>query len=109
MNIWKRAYQTSMPRVTLRTIGMCSSPNTGASNIGTTPFLRASIVLQRGDIFSKSFSVWWLQQERVVAAFTMNRPNDERDVAPNWIESKQTVAGARLRDASQPISAAAND
>jgi len=69
----------------------------------------ADEVLHRGDIFSKSFSVWWLQQERVVAAFTMNRPNDERDVAPNWIESKQTVAGARLRDASQPISAAAND
>jgi len=69
----------------------------------------ADEVLHRGDIFSKSFSVWWLQQERVVAAFTMNRPNDERDVAPNWIESKQTVAGAHLRDASQPISAAAND
>jgi NADPH-dependent 2,4-dienoyl-CoA reductase/sulfur reductase-like enzyme len=69
----------------------------------------ADEVVHRGDISSKSFSVWWLQQKRVVAAFTMNRPNDERDVAPNWIESKQTVAGARLRDASQPISAAAND
>jgi len=69
----------------------------------------ADEVVHRGDISSKSFSVWWLQQKRVVAAFTMNRPNDERDVAPNWIESKQTVAGAHLRDASQPISAAAND
>ena len=66
----------------------------------------ADQIVHRGDVSSKSFSVWWLRQERVVAAFTMNRPEDERDVAPKWIETKQSVSGAILKDASRPISAA---
>ena len=71
----------------------------------------ADKVIHRGDILSKSFSVW-LQQEWVVAAFTKNRPNEERDLAPNWTESKR----ARLRrlvvtgrcDVSQKVAAAGN-
>ncbi len=35
----------------------------------------------RGDINSSSFSTWWLKGNRVVAAFTMNRPDAERDEA----------------------------
>ena len=66
----------------------------------------ADQIVHRGDVSSKSFSVWWLRQDRVVAAFTMNRPEDERDVAPKWIETKQSVSGAILKDASRPISAA---
>jgi NADPH-dependent 2,4-dienoyl-CoA reductase/sulfur reductase-like enzyme len=66
----------------------------------------ADHIIHRGDVSSKSFSVWWLRQTRVVAAFTMNRPEDERNVAPNWIETKQSVSGAILKDASRPISAA---
>jgi NADPH-dependent 2,4-dienoyl-CoA reductase/sulfur reductase-like enzyme len=66
----------------------------------------ADQIVHRGDLSSKSFSVWWLRQKRLVAAFTMNRPDEERDVAPKWIEAKQIVSGASLKDASRPISAA---
>jgi 3-phenylpropionate/trans-cinnamate dioxygenase ferredoxin reductase subunit len=44
-------------------------------------------VVHRGDLSSNSFSVWWVHQQRVVAAFTMNHPDEERNVAPKWIES----------------------
>jgi NADPH-dependent 2,4-dienoyl-CoA reductase/sulfur reductase-like enzyme len=63
----------------------------------------ADQVVHRGDVSGKSFSVWWLRQQRVVAAFTMNRPDEERNVAPTWIESGQAVLTAKLADASQPI------
>jgi hypothetical protein len=66
----------------------------------------ADQIVHRGDLSSKSFSVWWLRQKRLVAAFTMNRPDEERDAAPKWIEAKQIVSGASLKDASRPISAA---
>ena len=67
----------------------------------------AEQIIHRGDCSHKSFSVWWLRKKRVVAAFTMNRPDEERDAAPKWIEAKQTVSGAKLEDTSQSISAAA--
>ncbi len=67
----------------------------------------AEQIIHRGDFSGQSFSVWWLRQKRVVAAFTMNRPDEERDLAPKWIESRQTVSAAELEDLSQPISAAA--
>jgi NADPH-dependent 2,4-dienoyl-CoA reductase/sulfur reductase-like enzyme len=35
----------------------------------------------RGDVSSPSFSAWWFKGNRVVAAFVMNRPDDERDAA----------------------------
>jgi NADPH-dependent 2,4-dienoyl-CoA reductase/sulfur reductase-like enzyme len=66
----------------------------------------ADEIVHRGDLSSKSFSVWWLRQKRVVAAFTMNRPEEGREVAPKWIESQQSVSGARLQDSSRPISTA---
>ena len=66
----------------------------------------ADQVVHRGDVSSNSFSVWWLRQKRVVAAFTMNRPEEEREVAPQWIESKHSVSGAMLEDATRPITAA---
>ncbi len=65
----------------------------------------ADQVIHRGDVTSNSFSVWWLHQQWLVAAFTMNRPDEERDVAPKWIESRQRVSAANLADASQPITA----
>jgi NADPH-dependent 2,4-dienoyl-CoA reductase/sulfur reductase-like enzyme len=66
----------------------------------------AEQVVHRGEVSSGSFSFWWLRESRVVAAFTMNRPDEERDVAPRWIESKQTVAASRLEDTSQSVLAA---
>ena len=63
----------------------------------------ADQVVPRGDVSSRSFSVWWLRQQRVVAAFAMNRPDEERNVAPKWIESREKVSTAKLTDVSQPI------
>jgi NADPH-dependent 2,4-dienoyl-CoA reductase/sulfur reductase-like enzyme len=67
----------------------------------------ANETIHRGDVSSNSFSVWWLRQKVVVAAFVMNRPNDERDVAPKWIESKQIVSTENLADAAKSILTAA--
>jgi len=66
----------------------------------------ADKIVHRGDVSSSSFSVWWLRQDRLVAAFTMSRPDEERNAAAKWIESGQTVAPANLVDESQPIMAA---
>jgi NADPH-dependent 2,4-dienoyl-CoA reductase/sulfur reductase-like enzyme len=63
----------------------------------------ADQVVQRGDVSSNSFSTWWLRQQQVVAAFTMNRPDEERETAPKWIEAGQRVSASKLRDSSQPI------
>jgi len=63
--------------------------------------------VHRGDLSSNSFSVWWLRQGTLVAAFTMNRPDEERDAAPKWIESRQRLAAEKLQDASLPLSEAA--
>ena len=64
----------------------------------------ADEVVHRGDLASKRFSVWWLKQKRVVAAFTMNRPDEEREVAPRWIEENRSLSAARLKDSTPPIS-----
>jgi NADPH-dependent 2,4-dienoyl-CoA reductase/sulfur reductase-like enzyme len=66
----------------------------------------AEEIIHRGDLSSNSFSVWWLRQRTVVAVFAMNRPEEERDLAPKWIEFKQRVSAARLEDASHSVSAA---
>jgi NADPH-dependent 2,4-dienoyl-CoA reductase/sulfur reductase-like enzyme len=66
----------------------------------------AEQVVHRGDFSGKSFSAWWLREKRVVAAFTLARPDEEREVAPKWIESKQSVSAARLQETSHSISAA---
>jgi NADPH-dependent 2,4-dienoyl-CoA reductase/sulfur reductase-like enzyme len=64
----------------------------------------ADQVVHRGELSSKSFSVWWLRQKRLVAAFVMGRPDEEREAAPKWIEAKQAVSAAKLESASAPIS-----
>jgi 3-phenylpropionate/trans-cinnamate dioxygenase ferredoxin reductase component len=66
----------------------------------------ADQTIHRGDFSNKSFSVWWLRQKTVVAAFTMNRPDEERDAAAKWIESRQSVSAAKLADASTSIATA---
>jgi 3-phenylpropionate/trans-cinnamate dioxygenase ferredoxin reductase component len=42
----------------------------------------------RGDVHSTSFSAWWLKGNEVVAAFAMNRPDEEREEA-SQLRSKQ--------------------
>ena len=57
----------------------------------------------RGDLASASFSVWWLRQDRVVQAFVMSRPDEEREVAPEWIKNRQAVSAERLADQTRGI------
>jgi 3-phenylpropionate/trans-cinnamate dioxygenase ferredoxin reductase component len=59
----------------------------------------ADEIVHRGDISSNSFSVWWLREKRLVAAFAMNRPDEERDAVPQWIEAGRPVSGASLKSA----------
>jgi NADPH-dependent 2,4-dienoyl-CoA reductase/sulfur reductase-like enzyme len=66
----------------------------------------AEQVVHRGDLSSSSFSVWWLRGSVVMAAFAMNRPDEEREAAPKWIEAGQRVSAAKLADASNSIAAA---
>ena len=56
----------------------------------------ADDILERGDLSSRSFSVWWLRQGRLVAAFIMNRPDEEREAAPRLIESREPVSAGTL-------------
>jgi NADPH-dependent 2,4-dienoyl-CoA reductase/sulfur reductase-like enzyme len=66
----------------------------------------AEQTVHRGDLSSSSFSVWWLRGNVVMAAFAMNRPDEEREAAPKWIEAGQRVSAAKLADASNSIAAA---
>jgi NADPH-dependent 2,4-dienoyl-CoA reductase/sulfur reductase-like enzyme len=63
----------------------------------------ATQTIARGDLSSSSFSIWWLKQDCLIAAFVMNRPDEERQFAPEWIKSKQILSGDRLRDNHRPI------
>ena len=56
----------------------------------------AESVVYRGDTASNSFSAWWSKQSILVAAFAMNRPDDERTAAPAWIESHRKVDTVKL-------------
>ncbi len=56
----------------------------------------AEEVVERGDLSTSSFSIWWLGRGRLVAAFAMNRPDAEREGAPRLIQSKETVSAKTL-------------
>lgn len=66
----------------------------------------AEEVVHRGDFSGGGISVWWLRQNRLVAAFTMNRPDEEREAAPKWIETRQPISAKKLADATHAIRAA---
>jgi len=60
----------------------------------------ADHIVHRGDLHTSSFSVWWLSGDRLVAAFAMNRPDEERELAPELIRSKRSISRGRLREAA---------
>jgi hypothetical protein len=60
----------------------------------------ATSIVYRGDVSSGAFSAWWQRRETIIAAFTMNRPEEERELAPQWIAERQDVPTAALRSAS---------
>jgi NADPH-dependent 2,4-dienoyl-CoA reductase/sulfur reductase-like enzyme len=63
----------------------------------------ATQTIARGDLSSSSFSIWWLKRDCLIAAFVMNRPDEEREFAPEWIKSKQILSADRLEDHNRPI------
>jgi NADPH-dependent 2,4-dienoyl-CoA reductase/sulfur reductase-like enzyme len=56
----------------------------------------------RGDVSSTSYSVWWLKQNRITAAFVMGRPDAEREAAPRWIEAKTPITAREVKADSWP-------
>jgi len=67
----------------------------------------ATQTVVRGEVGSSKFSVWWLKEARVIATFVMNRPDEERQVAPEWIESRQVVSPKPLADQARAVREAA--
>jgi NADPH-dependent 2,4-dienoyl-CoA reductase/sulfur reductase-like enzyme len=59
--------------------------------------------ITRGSLDEKSASVWFLKGDRLLAAFVMNRPDEERELAERWIAEHTPVAAATLADASRPL------
>lgn len=64
----------------------------------------ADKVVYRGDPTTRSFSAWWMKTGAVVAAFVMNRPDEERELAPKIIESRRVVQEAKLVDETTRLS-----
>jgi NADPH-dependent 2,4-dienoyl-CoA reductase/sulfur reductase-like enzyme len=56
----------------------------------------ADEVVERGDLATSSFSVWWLRHGTLAAAFVMNRPDEEREAAPRLIQSKEQISAKTL-------------
>jgi len=66
----------------------------------------AATVVHRGDVDSGSFSTWWLNEAgHLVAAFVMDRPEEERTLAPAWIREGKPINALQLKDANQPLDA----
>lgn len=59
----------------------------------------AKEAVHRGDVADGRFSTWWLAADgRLLAAFVMNRPDEEREVAPKWIKSGKKLSSHWLKD-----------
>jgi NADPH-dependent 2,4-dienoyl-CoA reductase/sulfur reductase-like enzyme len=56
----------------------------------------ADRVVYRGQVARGEFSVWWLKDQRLRAAFVMRRPDTERTRATHLIESQEEVDAAEL-------------
>lgn len=56
-------------------------------------------VVYRGRMDQKQLSVWWLKKERLCAALIMNRPEEERTVAPRWILRRPRLDPKKLQNA----------
>lgn len=55
--------------------------------------------IHRGDIENGRFSAWWLAEDgRLLAAFIMNRPEEEREMAPKLIKAKSSLPDNWLND-----------
>jgi len=64
---------------------------------------RADDVVYRGKMDSGKFSVWWFRKDRLVAAFVMNRPEEERELAPKWIMERTKINRKALQDGKRSL------
>ena len=70
----------------------------------------AERVVYRGEVESGCFSAWWLSPAgRLVAAFVMDRPEEERVLAQQWIAEGPLLNADCLGNAAQAIAAAASE
>ena len=59
----------------------------------------AAETVHRGSVEEGEFSTWWLAEDgRLLAAFVMNRPDEERELAPEWIRAGKKLKASWLRD-----------
>ena len=56
-------------------------------------------VVYRGQMHHKQLSVWWLKKHTLCAALIMNRPEEERTVAPRWILRRPRLDSKALQGA----------
>ncbi len=63
----------------------------------------ADQVSYRGDVDSGRFSAWWTKEGRLIAAFVLNRPDEERDLAPQWIANRQHITPAQVENTAHPL------
>ncbi|HZL43524.1 MAG TPA: FAD-dependent oxidoreductase [Verrucomicrobiae bacterium] len=56
-------------------------------------------VVYRGNLYEKQFSVWWLRKQILCAALILNRPEEERSVAPRWILRRPRLDPKALQNA----------
>lgn len=54
-------------------------------------------VVYRGSMRNKQLSVWWLRKQKLCAALIMNRPKEERVLAPRWIMMRQRLDSQALQ------------
>ena len=66
----------------------------------------ADRVIYRGEVDQGSFSTWWLEGECLVAAFVLNRPDEERELAQELIRSGQPVTEGELTGDLEAVQAA---
>ena len=63
----------------------------------------ADRIVTRGSPTGASFSVWWLLDGHLAAAFVMARPEEERELAQECIRTREPVSADALADASRPL------
>jgi NADPH-dependent 2,4-dienoyl-CoA reductase/sulfur reductase-like enzyme len=56
----------------------------------------ADRIVYRGNVESGAFSTWWLSRERLIGAFVLNRPEEERELAPRWIREHKEFSPGEL-------------
>jgi len=55
-------------------------------------------IIESGDYDSGEVGIWWMRDGRVVAALLMGRPDEEREMAQEWIREGKQVAVSDIPD-----------